>query len=848
MPPVQKVIIKILSFIVVLILCFSVQLSRAQGLMFSSNNTLISKRTSYQVFTKNDFSFNTRLNIEFDLKLWDENHLGYIVLVTDKDNSYSLSYLNTRNKSSLNFNIDRVSNKLSIPLSDDEIKKRKWIKVKICFDLARQTVDLVLNTKHYKATGFNFSKELSGNIVFGKNQYYTEVPDMAVKNVHIYDNTSSHYFPLNEWRGNNVHAKNGDVVGKVENPVWLINSSYFWTPVYQKGFAEVAGVNFDQYAQQLLMYKKDSLLTYNTQSGALAAYPYQNQLPVPLLLGKSIYNQREKKCYVYEAFEMPAQKTAIAALDLLTHKWESVGRAQMPTQRHHHNIFYNALQDTMFLFGGYGGFKYYNSFFKYDRSADKWVAVEFKGGKINPRFFSASGPAESADEIFIFGGYGNESGDQVIGGKEFYDLYRVNLKTHTVKKCWNIRAGNTPFVPANNLILSPDKKFIYALCYPHERSKTHLRLYKFSVKDGSYDIVSAAIPVTSEKIETDINLFYDAKAGMFFSVVQEFTDPLHSHIKVYSLLNPPVSQTLYLQSVKPKKNNTKTAVIFALIMVSILAASAFIWVKRRRRVAQTATAHTALDPNYPELNNVPPAVTEVKNNSVYLLGDFQVFSKAGRDITYLFSPKIKQLFLLILLNSKNGKGITSKKISLTLWPEKEVTKTKNLRGVTFNHLRNILSDLEGIQLQFLNDAYVFITTNEFFCDYFVIQDHIKQLVTDTQHYETYYHLLTRGVLLRDMGDAWLDVYKQKYDDEVMEVLLPQFTTLYQNKQYKKVLELTKHILLIAPFNEDAFKYEVKTLKKLKGKEYAKKMYDQFVDEYHHSFGEPYPIKFEDISQ
>lgn len=38
-------------------------------------------------------------------------------------------------------------------------------------------------------------------------------------------------------------------------------------------------------------------------------------------------------------------------------------------------------------------------------------------------------------------------------------------------------------------------------------------------------------------------------------------------------------------------------------------------------------------------------------NTLYLFGDFTVLDKKGRNITHLFSSKIKQLFLLILLNS-----------------------------------------------------------------------------------------------------------------------------------------------------------------------------------------------------
>lgn len=100
-------------------------------------------------------------------------------------------------------------------------------------------------------------------------------------------------------------------------------------------------------------------------------------------------------------------------------------------------------------------------------------------------------------------------------------------------------------------------------------------------------------------------------------------------------------------------------------------------------------------------------------NSVYLLGDFFVYDKNGRDITHLFSPKIKQLFILILLNSKNLEGISSKKISSILWPDKDLAKTKNIRGVTFNHLRNAISDIDGLELTFSGDNYCFKTDERF---------------------------------------------------------------------------------------------------------------------------------------
>ncbi|MCO5949122.1 kelch repeat-containing protein [Mucilaginibacter flavidus] len=187
-------------------------------------------------------------------------------------------------------------------------------------------------------------------------------------------------------------------------------------------------------------------------------------------------------------------------------------------------------------------------FFVYNRQADTWDKVQFTGDKIMPRFFSGYSQADENNNVYIFGGYGNQSGNQVVGGMHFYDLYCVNLTTRTIKKCWEIKPPAEDFVAANNLIISSDKKYFYAICYAHDKPKTSLRLCRFSIKDGAYEAVSGSIPAKGEKIETDINLFYNHQQETFYCAIQEFTSPDYSTVRVYSLASPPVTEKDYLAS------------------------------------------------------------------------------------------------------------------------------------------------------------------------------------------------------------------------------------------------------------------------------------------------------------
>jgi two-component SAPR family response regulator len=819
----------------------------AQGLQFNSNDSLMSQRTSYVVFANETPTFNNRLLISFDLSLWDNDHLGYVFNITDtKNNSYSLTYIYNYNGSpTLNFNIDSKSNKIEIPLSLAQLKKRKWIKIKVDIDLKNNTVAFLVNGKWYKARNFGFEGSITPKITFGKNPHYSDVPKMAVKNLVIGDDSKTYSFPLNEWKGKNVHTADGDVFGFVDHPVWLINESYFWTPKFERRFNEVVGLNFDVNQQALFMYKIDSLVIYNTQGGNTTGKAYKNMLPVKMLLGKSIVSSSQNKVYVYEV-QPPDSLHSIAALDLNTLEWQHVGKGFIKEQRHHHNIFFDKDQSNIYLFGGYGSFSYHKDFFKYEQATDKWDKVSFTGDTITPRFFSGSSQADENNDVYIFGGYGNQSGNQIVGGTHFYDLYRVNLAKHTIKKCWEITPTEEPFVSANNLILSKDKKYFYALCYPHEKPKTNLRLYKFSIKDGSYEVVSGTIPVASERIESDFNLFYNSKQDAFFCTAQEFTSPTQSTIKIYALTGTPVSQQAYLNSQQPDKPKFSSTYKYLIALVILVAGAIWYFVRKKKR--QTGT--TGMDDEITADFYTQKKEADKKPNAVYLLGEFTVFNKNSRDITYLFSPKIKQLFILILLNSKDAQGVVSKKISTTLWPDKEAVKTKNIKGVTINHLRNIIADMDGVELTFLNDTYCFKLSDNFFCDYFLVTDAIAQVhhhnKTAEQFINENFDLFARGGLLQHVPETWLDDVKLNFEEALTQVILPELRKIYDGGDHKKALELSRVILSIDPFNDGALKYKLKSLRKIKGIDYAKKVYDEFVAEYHKSLGGEYPIHFDKI--
>ncbi len=76
---------------------------------------------------------------------------------------------------------------------------------------------------------------------------------------------------------------------------------------------------------------------------------------------------------------------------------------------------------------------------------------------------------------------------------------------------------------------------------PEHFTESLLKLYRFSLKDGSYEILGDSIPIFSDKITTNANLHYDSTLNSLSAVVQEFDDDISSDLKVYSLSFPPLT-------------------------------------------------------------------------------------------------------------------------------------------------------------------------------------------------------------------------------------------------------------------------------------------------------------------
>lgn len=827
----------------------------ASGLRFNGSEHLIDERTSYDVFSHKSPLFSEKLDISFDISLLEPSHFGYIVRIKNNEanKTYNLSYYIDGSFTLFKFNKEGGKNLITVRLRNEELQKLHWFRVSIAFDSKKHSLSLALNNQIFKVTNINLPQVWRPDICFGRSEYLIDVPSFAIKQLSVSDKKHTYMFPLKESKGNVAHNIKGESFGHITNPVWLINDAYYWT--YKQAFksARIAGCNFDNKTDNLYVFNRDSLITYNLRTGSKTSEAFQEKCPVDIFLGTNFLDNNAQKLYVYEVCNEKKEKGPnVAVLDLKTKKWNIVSYVSIYMQLHHHSTCFDSENKRYFIFGGFGGFggfgnmQYSKSLFSYNFKTNKWDSLQLSGNKINPRYFSSMGYRKDNNSLYIFGGMGNESGEQIVGRRYFYDLHRINLKNNTVTKLWELPWSKENIVPVREMIIQNDSCF-YTLCYPEHFSKTFLKLYQFSIKDGSYKILGNSIPIRSEKIKTKANIYYSASMNCLFAVVQEFDNyDISSCIKVYSLAFPPISHQ-ELTSLESSSGINMLMIISVFTFLLVGAIAAFIIVKRKKGQLREEEEIVYLNTH----ENTPNKATQIqsvapKPNSIYLFGQFRVLDRKNRDITYMFSSKLKQAFLTILQYSLT-EGISSQRLSELLWPDKPEDKVKNSRGVTINHLRRIMKELDGIELVYEKGLFkIVLIPTLCYCDYMRC---IELIETDTieQNSLEFINIIKQGKFLKSIDMPDFDTFKENMEKILEPALLINVEKAFNNEAYNLTIILCDALFYIDPINDDAVYYIIHALTKLRLENDAKKRYFLFVKEYRKMMGKEYPVSFSELS-
>ncbi len=237
-----------------------------------------------------------------------------------------------------------------------------------------------------------------------------------------------------------------------------------------------------------------------------------------------------------------------------------------------------------------------------------------------------------------------------------------------------------------------------------------------------------------------------------------------------------------------------------------------------------------------------------EKNYIQLFGDFKVVDRNGTDITGQFTPKIKQLFLRILVSSQQSKkGISTRELSDTLWPDLSYQNAKNSRGVTVRKLRLILEALDQVDVLFHIDYWTIRFSGNVYCDYAECLKLISE-ARDCQidFYADFYKVVSAGKVFKGEAHDWLDSYAGNIGNHIVDILMNFISKLDPETDHELVLKIADRILVTDPVNDQALSYKLRALVLQNNMNTARFTYDQFAALYQELYNEPLSMSFNDF--
>lgn len=817
--------------------------SRAQsyGLGFYSHEVVQDQRTGLDLSPGKTLCFEDDFELEFDLAFIEgrSDYFGYIARIVNSRNENIDFIYDKKLEEKTHFKVivgDRFSNiAFNIP---KEVLFKNWNKVKFKFDHHKNL--LLISCGGYTGQSpLTMKGKGCYKILFGANEYQgfktKDVPPMKIRDIRIYENGIKKYdWPLDEYKGLSVPEKTGDHVASVSNPVWIKRAHYDWQLVKSGIISGQSSVAFDAKKEVLYVVGPDALVSYDVKQDKFDTILYKSGRQNLMRGNQSIVESGTGKLinFYYD-------QRLVSTFDLNSAKWSGNFDSTEVTYYWHLNKFYCGYDSSLYVLGGYGHFIYKNQIERYHFPSGSWQKIKVSGDTLVPRYLAAAGVA--GDGVYIMGGYGSSTGQQMLNPRNLYDLVYFDAKKRTIKKVYDLKINREDFVFSNSLIINEKDKSYYGMIFPKHKYNSHLQLIRGSLVNPEFETLGSQIPYLFHDINSFADLFYCPESKRFLAVTF-FTDAKNqTTVNIYTLYGLPIA-----------KLNTDAAAsgqgyVYIVVLVLMAALASVFLIYRRGKNAVVREA---------DLKKERAIQTLVKSehlhkNTVFLFGDMQVFDKSGVEITRQFTPLIKELFLVILLYTiRWERGISSEKLKELLWMDKSVESARNNRSVNIAKLKSILEKISNCEVS-METGYWKINFNKqtTFIDYNDYLDIVtSKAELNRDKISRLAKVIKRGGFMSTAAYEWMDPFKSEMSNEIIDAYLHFARSVDISEDPELLIEVANYIFYFDSVNEEAMVVKCKALVHFGKHSQARKTYEDFCREYKSLYGDDFVKTFNQVLQ
>ncbi|MBT7816314.1 MAG: hypothetical protein HN566_06210 [Polaribacter sp.] len=831
--------------------------SQEYGLNFKGQSYLLDERTGLEISpneyikVKNEFEVSFGLKLDFKQK---GNGFGYVFRIISKENKNIDLLLSGFQTKSLILVVGDTQTTLPIDLSI--INKNDWFDIKIKFFLNKNEIQFSASNSKPVLKTVALNKQESFKLFFGANNYKefssSDVPEMNIRDLKLTKNGSLYsHFPLNQCGGNTTSDVLKNTQAILKNPNWILCRHQNWNLNFSSITEGVQLVASNEEKGIIYLLNETSVLTYSTQDNTIKRTPYKNGKIDLTLAHRAIYNTNDNQIYIYAA-----DKELYSYLNLETGKWNNLETFSKKTGKlifQKHNNVFNPSDNSIYMLGGYGQYKYNNIVRKLNLTDSTWTNLPTNDSIFKPRYLAGS--AIFKDSIYILGGYGSASGSQVTNPHSYSSLIAFSIKSKRFKHKFNIiNPFSNDMIVANKMWINPDNRDYFALVSDKIKYEGYLKLLKGNLDNNSTTIVGDSIPFKFLDIKSVANLYYMPNQKKLVAYNSFLNKENKNEFSINSIDFPVIKMP-----VKTAKSTNYWYWIFG--GVTIIGLIVLYVVKRKKRKQSVAVIKekkvVVLDAGRKEIENIDieekdldfkPIEREYKYHIIFF-GGFQVINKNQEDITGKFSPLLKELFLLIWMYTfKNNKGISSSKLIEILWYDKPTRSAQNNRSVNITKLKNLIKELGDCTIDKetgywkINHNYKALKT-----DYYeVIQITKNKKTINRDRIDHLIKITQKGPFLSNLNYEWLDSFKQDVADAIIETLINFAESFDFKTDPDFILHLCDCIFNFDSINEEAVVFKCKAYNYKGNHSLAESTFKKFQKEYKLLYAQDFKYSFQEI--
>lgn len=828
---------------------------QSYGLAFNGNEEVQDKRTSLDLSPNEFICIEKDFDLSFDLSFMPghSNYFGYIFRIIE-DNGHNIDLVYDRRFEENNHIKLIVGEELSNIAFDINLQSmlKNWHRIKLSFIKSKKMLVLTVDKKKY-VQKVRFTPKRCMKILFGANNYKkfrtTDLPPMKIKNIKISDDKNLiHHWPLTELEGSTVRDIKGAQNAEVVNPLWIKKMHYQWELMKKFSVKGVASVAFDKKSENLYIISADSIFSYNVPMYELKHVAYQEKqflMPGNQSFFNSVNNQ---------LINFYIDQKLVSKFDFSKSTWDkNYIHPDVITNFWHYNKFYSSSDSSLYMIGGYGQFTYYKDLIRYHFPTQKWEVIK-PNGNFTPRYLAALGSVKNG--AYVLGGYGSLTGQQILNPKNLYDLSFYDIKKRTFNKILELENKGEEFAFANSLIVDEQKRSYYALTFNNHKFNTTLQLISGSLDKNTYQLVGSTFPYTFHDIHSFVDLYFCPQLEKFIAVTLFHDEEKDiTSVEVYSLFSPPLTATENLGTKRAFVNKWYLLVL-VIITVAIVLFLYYQKLKKQKKANILSSAKNLEEGNalfgIAALKEEGLLIRQTENekqnvrNAIFLFGDMQLFDASGNDITKYFTPLLKELFLVILLHTIKGHGISSEKLTEILWFDKSQESARNNRSVNIAKLKTILEKITGCDIS-KKTGYWRIECDGIFVDYALyLRIVTNRDLLDKERVVQLSEIIQRGSFLSNVEYEWLDSFKSDVSNEVVDVYSQFMKSINILDNPEFLIKIANYISCFDPVNEEAMNIKCKALAFLGKHSLAKTTYENFKKEYKMIYQEEYSLDFQTI--